>query len=456
MEQEEELKKMQEELFALRRSLEEQAQRIAYLQRRVSGIQGTTQVNSPITNERLPVKWNLENFIGLKLIHLVGIVVLVTGLSIGVKFAIDKNLVSETMRIMLAYAAGFILYFLSVRLKTKYNFFSAILFSGAMASIYFTTYAAFVYYAMFPFFFAFAAMAVITIFTVWQAISYNRQEIAIVGLVGAYAIPFLISVNAERIDLFFLYIAVINAGVCFLAFKKGWRLAARIAQAITWILVMGWASIRYDAKFQWIAIVFITFFFLLFSLMSVSRLFRKIEKLSINDIYQLILNNVALYICAILVFGYVKDTANIAMITLFNAALAATEAIIINYTWREKLTSRMLAALSFSFFIFFIAFQWDGLTVTMLWLFTAVIVFAAGYRFHSVAARMAAMALMGLTLLKLLLLDSNTFTPIQKIISYIVLGILLLVVSFFYQKFKADIFKDDSADISIPHQRDTH
>ena len=60
--------------------------------------------------KRIVENWNLENFIGLRLIHLVGIVILVIGLSIGVKYAIDKNLISEGMRIVLAYAAGVILY----------------------------------------------------------------------------------------------------------------------------------------------------------------------------------------------------------------------------------------------------------------------------------------------------------------------------------------------------------
>ena len=83
--------------------------------------------------------WSLENFIGLRLIHLFGIVILVIGLSIGVKYAIDKNLISEGMRIILAYLAGITLYGLSFWLRKKYGSFSAILFSGAMASLYFTT-----------------------------------------------------------------------------------------------------------------------------------------------------------------------------------------------------------------------------------------------------------------------------------------------------------------------------
>ena len=77
----------------------------------------------------------LENYIGLRLIHLVGIVVLVIGLSIGVKYAIDKQLISEIMRVLLAYCAGIALFILSLRLKKKYQLFSAILFSGSMANI---------------------------------------------------------------------------------------------------------------------------------------------------------------------------------------------------------------------------------------------------------------------------------------------------------------------------------
>lgn len=54
---------------------------------------------------------NLENFIGLKLLHLAGIVVLVIGISIGVKYAVDKELISPAARIVLAYLAGGILFF---------------------------------------------------------------------------------------------------------------------------------------------------------------------------------------------------------------------------------------------------------------------------------------------------------------------------------------------------------
>jgi uncharacterized membrane protein len=49
---------------------------------------------------------------------------------------------------------------------------------------------------------------------------------------------------------------------------------------------------------------------------------------------------------------------------------------------------------------------------------------------------------MGVTLLKLVVLDSLTFSTIQKVIAYLVLGVLLLLVSYFYQKFKNQLFEE--------------
>ncbi len=94
----------------------------------------------------------------------------------------------------------------------------------------------------------------------------------------------------------------------------------------------------------------------------------------------------------------------------------------------------MAAAFSFLLFVVFIALQWKGLVVTLLWLLTAVLVFGLGVVKRHSSLRMASILLMGATLLKLVLLDSLVFSTVQKVISYLVLGVLLLVVSYFYQK----------------------
>ena len=262
---EDEMRQLQTELEQLSKEVQLQQEKILQLQQRIAQL---TNIEVSIRKEskiHTTQKFSLENFIGLRLINFVGIIVLVIGLSIGVKYAIDRNLISEVMRISLAYAAGIVLYVLWLRLRKNYLLFSAILFSGGMASLYFTTYAAYVYYNMFSFAVAYIVMVVLTIYTVYEAIRYNRQEIALLGLVGAYGIPFLISKNADRADLFFLYISLINLGVIYLSVKKLWKTVGIVAQTITWILFIGWAATRHDPKFKFIATVFMIFFFLVFA-----------------------------------------------------------------------------------------------------------------------------------------------------------------------------------------------
>jgi uncharacterized membrane protein len=447
MMKEDEIRQLQIELEQLNKELYSQREKILQLQKRIAQLTNSEiQTALQPGKARAAEKFSLENFIGLRLINFIGIIVLVIGLSIGVKYAIDENLISEGMRISLAYAAGLVLYFLSLRLRKKYTLFSAILFSGGMASLYFTTYAANVYYNMFSFALAFAIMIALTVYTVYEAIRYSRQEIALLGLVGAYGIPFLISKNADRADLFFLYISLINLGVIYLSVKKYWRTVGLVAQTITWILFIGWAATKHDPKFKFIAASFMIFFFLVFLFAVLSyKLFQK-RSLQINDAYQLLVNNIALYIAALFQFGFSEkaSSSDLAIITLIVSAVVALQAILFYQYWKEEIFStRLASSLALTLFVMFIAFNWDGFTVTFLWLLTAVIVFAWGFRMRSVRARMAGIILIGVTLGKLLALDSLTFTTVQKVIAYLVLGVLLLIVSFFYQKFKQQLFSDD-------------
>lgn len=444
---EDEIHQLQKELELLSKEVHLQQQKIWQLHQRI--LQLTNAEGHPaqsVIKAKPSQKFSLENFIGLRLINFIGIIVLVIGLSIGVKYAIDRNLISEGMRISLAYLAGVILYVLSLRLRKNYMLFSAILFSGGMASLYFTTYAAYVYYNMFCFAVAYIIMVALTIYTVYQAIRYSRQEIALLGLVGAYGIPFLISKNADRADLFFLYISLINLGVIYLSVKKLWKTVGIVAQVITWILFIGWAATRHDANFKLITTVFMIFFFLAFLFAVLSHKLLQKRSLKIIDAYQLLINNIALYLAVLFQFGFSEraTSGDLALITFIVSVVVALQAILFYSLWKEEIFStRLLSSLALTLFVMFIAFNWDGFTVTFLWLLTAVIVFTWGFRMRSVRSRMAGIILIGVTLAKLLIVDSLTFTTIQKVIAYLVLGVLLLVVSFFYQKFKQQLFSDD-------------
>lgn len=426
---EQKLAQVAADIYASQRQLQQLQKEIHLLQMQKETSLNDGSAPASVKMTPLPEQQGIEQFIGLKLIHLVGIIVLVIGLSIGVKYAIDGQLISEMMRIVLAYTAGVLLFILAFRLKKKYAFFSAILFSGSMASIYFTTYAAFSYYHFIPGGMAFAIMAALTVYTAIMAIQYDRKEIAIIGMIGAYGIPFLVSANSDRFELFFSYILLINAGVIFLSFRKTWKLVGQLAMLITWALFIGWALMRFEPSSQtMVATIFMILFYVLFCFNATSFLLLKKQSLSYSEIQQLLLNQAALYVASLCIFDLTWASG---MIFIWFAATAFLTTV---FFPKEKALQRALAIEALIVLLLWVLLKWDGLTVTLLWVAISVLLFAWGIAGKQSWIRLASILLMGITLGKLLILDSGRFTAVQKIVCYIAIGVLLLVFSFYYQR----------------------
>ena len=434
MDDEQAIKELQKQIDALYSEMRGQHQRLVALQQELNRLQNKPGV--PASSTAAPSKnFRFENFIGLRVIHFVGIVLLVIGLSIGVKYVIDRQLISEAMRISLAYAAGIILYLLSWRLKKNYQLFSSILFSGAMASLYFTTYAAFVYYGFFSFAGTFLIMVGLTVYTAFESIRYDRQEIAILGMVGAYGIPFLISANNGRADLFFSYIIVINAGIVFLSFKKKWKIMGLLALLISWTLFISWGFFKYEAKDFWTSFILMVIFYLVFSINSLAYRFVRSETLAKENIQQLIINNIALYVSALFVFGRGEVGAHLAATTACIAVWMIWFALF-SYLFfkRENVLQQSLAMQAVVLIVLFIGSYWNGFFVTILWVAFSIVLFVWGIFSRRSWPRLAAILLMIVTLGKLMIFDSSKFSAIQKIAAYMLIGALLLVLSFFYQR----------------------
>jgi uncharacterized membrane protein len=455
----EEFEDIQKQIDALSEQLKQSQAQLFQLQQRLNSVNAENNLNEKTKHKNEPeltilpgTKKHsylnehsaLENFIGLRIINLVGIVVLLIGISIGVKYAIDKNLITPFARIILAYAAGAGLFILSLILKKNYEGFSAILFSGAMASAYFTTYGAFTYYNLFPQTLCFIIMAAIAVYTAVQSLAYNRQQIAIPGMVGAYAIPLLISSNHENYVLLFSYILVMNLGILFISFKRSWKALNMLALIITWCFFIGWLFIKYDNADKLYALLFIGIYYILFLLSSLVFSTTKKLRLSNQQLLHILINNFALYISLISIFNKPSSNANAAAVTGVCSILFLILAVAGNrFFHEEKILNRMHYAEALVLSVLFVSIKWGGLTITMLWTLIAIILFALGIITKATWPRLAAIILIGITLLKLILLDSISFTAIQKIIAYLTIGTLLLVLSFFYQKFKQVLFSND-------------
>lgn len=74
------------------------------------------------------------------------------------------------------------------------------------------------------------------------------------------------------------------------------------------------------------------------------------------------------------------------------------------------------------------------LGLSLLWTTYATALVAAGVRWRNTALRWQGLALLGLVALKVFLYDLSSLEAIYRIVSFMVLGLLLLGVSFFYQR----------------------
>ncbi|QEC40337.1 DUF2339 domain-containing protein [Pseudobacter ginsenosidimutans] len=329
---------------------------------------------------------NLEEFLGKNLASKVGILVTVIGIFIGAKYAIEHDLISRQVRIMLGYLSGLVLVGLGLRLKKKYPAYSAVLLGGGLCVCYFITYIAFTYYQMFPRMVAFGIMVAVTAAIVYGSLLYNRVIIAHLAQVGAYAIPFLLSDNSGNYSALFSYIAIINAGMLVISLKKYWKSLLYAAFGITWFIFVFWFGIVSDEeRFSQVAWFFLSLYFALFyASFLIYKLVRK-EKFYFGDVLLLIPN-------AFLFFGlglYLLNRDEVSGwgqggFTVLNALIHGAVAFFVSrIIGKNNHLFGLLIGLVITFMAIAVPVTFDGKAITLLWAAEAVILYLLGRKWET-------------------------------------------------------------------------
>ncbi len=324
---------------------------------------------------------DLEKFIGENLISKIGIAITIIGVAIGAKYSIENDLISPLTRIILGYIAGVGLLGFGIKLKEKYENYSAVLVSGAMAIFYFITFAAYSFYELIPQAFTFSLMMIFTIFTTIAALNYNKQIIAHIGLVGAYAVPFLLSNGSGKVVVLFSYMAIINIGVLAIAFKKYWKPLYYVSFGLTWLIYFSWYLSDYQTyKHFGLALTFLAIFFVIFYITFLAYKLIKKEKYQTNDILLLLTNSFIFYAIGYLILD--NHETGEQLLGVFTLVNAIVHFIISAIIYKQKLTDKsvfyLVSGLVLVFITIAIPVQLDGNWVTLLWAGEAALLFWIG------------------------------------------------------------------------------
>ncbi|GAA4278637.1 DUF2339 domain-containing protein [Aquimarina mytili] len=325
---------------------------------------------------------DLEKFIGENLINKLGVLILVLGISYFVRYAINKDWINEPARVGIGVLVGSLIIGIAHRLRKKYAAFSSVLVSGGIAVFYFTIAIAFHEYQLFSQTVAFIIMVLITAFSCLLSLSYNRIELAVLSLIGGFAVPFMISTGSGNYIVLFSYIAILNIGILALAYFKRWTLVNILAFIFTTLLFVGWLiqEMGIEEPHYLGALVFGFIFYIMFMIINIINNMRTKGAFSIAQLTIVSINTFVFYTVGMVVLSsYHSEFSGLftAVLALFNIAFAS---FLYKKFGLDKKAVYLLIGLALSFITLAIPIQFKGNYITLFWAAEAVLLMWLGQK----------------------------------------------------------------------------
>lgn len=333
-------------------------------------------------------KVDYEKYIGENLFGKIGILVLVVGMGLFVKYAIDKNWINEVFRTVLGFAVGGGLLLLSQKLKKTYRTFSSLLAGGAFAIFYVTVGMAYHYYGLFSQTAAFIILVALTAFMSLLSVLYDRRELAVIALAGGFIAPFLVSNGMGNYLVLFTYMTILNMGMFGLALYKKWGELPLICFVATYVIMLGYSLVadldiaRSAQLFH--LLLFSTLYYLIFLLPVVSVLRTDNKKVNQLLVMTVVLNNFLYLFFTLWFLHELQLPYNIkGAFTIFIAFVNGGIAFAVRKRAADKgLLLALLTGMFFTFISISIPIQLEGTFITLLWATEMVVILWLFSRFR--------------------------------------------------------------------------
>jgi uncharacterized membrane protein len=322
--------------------------------------------------ERYP---DLEKFIGENLINKIGIAILVLAIAYFVKYAIDNNWVGPAGRVGIGILCGGILVGIAHRMRNSYKAFSSVLVGGGLAIFYFTITLAFHQFHLFNQTTSFIILIVITCFAVVLSLLYDKQELAVIALIGGLASPFMVSNGSNNYHALFIYMIILNAGLLIIAYNKSWRVLNIVSFGLTVLVVLA-VMTSLNATSYATALLYISLLYLMFFAINVANNVRE-NKAFVTSDFTILLTNTTLYFSAglyLLTMMHHEDLRGV-----FSACLAAANLVLSFVLFRTKRADSnilyLLIGITLTFISLTAPIQLHGHYITIFWAAESVLLY---------------------------------------------------------------------------------
>jgi hypothetical protein len=259
----------------------------------------------PAKKQEPAVQIDWEEWVGKKLLQKAGILIVLIGMIVFLKYSFDNRWIDELGRIVLSVIGAGALLIAGEYFHTKYAKWSQAFTGGGLALLYLTVWVAHVLYAdalmtgygiVVPASLAFVLNSMITLVGVLASVRYRSQAIAWFTLLGGYLTPLLVNSPQPNLTTLLLYLAVLAGGLMLLAWHRKWRHINVAAFLCTQFYLFTAIYVAVPEFGDVAQVVTASGFFLLFNILPLLYQFRQKLKADAEDVALIILNAGAVFL----------------------------------------------------------------------------------------------------------------------------------------------------------------
>jgi uncharacterized membrane protein len=328
----------------------------------------------------------------------IGVIVSFFGVAFLLKYAVEHQVLVvpiELRYLAVAIAAG-VLLALGWRWRTRLRVYALSLQGGGIGILYLTIFAAFRVHPLLPAPFAFALLVLLTAGAGTLAVLQNAKALAILGIVGGFLAPVLVSTGSGNHVALFSYYLLLNAAILGIAWYRSWRELNLIGFVFTFGVGTMWGYEYYRPELFASTEPFLVMFFLFYQAIAILFAFRQPPNL------RGLVDGTLVFGTPVIAFALQSQLVENTEYGLAISAMVIAIAYILTALWLHRSQGKSMRLLVESFVALAVAFATISIPLALdkrwtavAWALEGAALVWVGVRQQGILARLSGVALLG-------------------------------------------------------------
>ncbi len=195
----------------------------------------------PVPPEPPTPAFDWEGLVGVKLFSGIAGIALVFAAVYFLKYSVEHGWLQPPVRVVIGITVALaLLVVCELKAARRYPATANALDAAAIAILFSTFFAAHALWNLIPSLLTFVLLGVVTALAVLLSIRRESLFIAVLGLLGGFATPVLLSTGQNQPIPLFAYLTLLNIGLAWVAYRQTWPLLTTLTLVLTTLYQWGW------------------------------------------------------------------------------------------------------------------------------------------------------------------------------------------------------------------------